>query len=48
MAADFFGKDILARNASAWEASIGRQVKDVPAFDRVILELHARLEKLIV
>lgn len=43
---DFFGKDILARNASAWEASIGRQVKDVPAFELVIAELRVALERI--
>jgi hypothetical protein len=44
---DFFGKDILARNAAAWEASIGRQVKEVPPFERVITELRTGLKRVV-
>jgi predicted nucleotidyltransferase component of viral defense system len=46
--ADFFGRDILARNAAAWKASIGRQVKDVPSFEIVVKELRAGLERLLL
>ncbi len=45
---DFFGKDILERNSAAWEASIGRQVKDVPSFKLVVKELRAGLERLLL
>lgn len=44
---DFFGKDLLARNATAWEASIGRQVKDVPPFEQVVAELRIGLKRIV-
>ena len=44
---DFFGKDLLARNATTWEASIGRQVKAVPPFKQVVAELRTGLERII-
>lgn len=45
--ADFFEKDLLARNATAWSASIGRQVKSVPEFDVVIGELREKVERVL-
>lgn len=44
---DFFEKDLLARNASAWSASIGRQVKSVPAFASVVEELRAAVGRVL-
>lgn len=44
---DFFGKDLLARNAAAWGASIGRQVKAVPPFEQVVAELRTGLEGIV-
>lgn len=45
--ADFFEKDLLARNAAAWAASIGRQVKNVPEFASVVDELRTMIEHLL-
>lgn len=44
---DFFGKDLLARNAAAWGASIGRQVKAVPPFEQVVAELQTGLARIV-
>lgn len=44
---DFFGSELIARNAAAWEASIGRQVRDVPSFKHVVSELRIDLERII-
>ena len=45
---DFFGKALLEKNATAWVASIGRQVKEVPPFDQVIDELRPTLRRLLL
>lgn len=44
---DFFNKVLLAKNRAAWNASIGKQVKDVPAFDEVVGELRPLIERLL-
>jgi|GEM_PF-4310523 len=43
---DFFGKVLLEKNATAWVASIGRRVKEVPSFDVVVEELDSHLRRL--
>jgi len=45
-AQDFFNKFLLAKNRAAWAVSIGRQVKDAPAFDQVVEELRPMMADL--
>ena len=44
---DFFNKFLLAKNRTAWKASIGKQIKDVPPFDEVVAELRPLIEKVL-
>ena len=44
---DFFNKFLLAKNRAAWAASIGKQVKDVPAFDQVVDELRPMIASIL-
>ncbi len=43
---DFFNKFLLAKNRAAWQASIDKQIKDVPAFDAVVSELAPMIQKI--